>query len=1084
MRKRLLVLILVMITAVVQSWAQQRTVTGKVTSAEDGQPLPGVSVKIKGSQSGTSTGGDGTYSISAANGQVLVFTSIGTTPQDVTVGASGAVNVTLKSDAKSLNEVVVVGFGTQKKANLTGAVTTVDVAKTFPNRPLNDPAKALQGVVPGLTITQGNGGIVASPKINIRGVGSINGNSSPLIMVDNVETPDLSVINPNDIESVSVLKDAASTSIYGARAAFGVILIKTKSGKKNQPTSISYTNNFSWNKPTVMPDFADPVPELTALNNASIRAGTTSPEIFGMQLTTLRDGIANWQKNYASTNTGSEMILGQDFDYIGGRVYFFKEWDPKEVMLEKYTNEQNHSLSLRGGSEKIGYYLSAGYANENGILKMNPDQFGKYNITGSLNVSATKWLDVDAKFLYRNFKYEYPYSYQNYWYYFWRWGSYFPYGTYNGQYFRHTPAYLAQAQQANVADNYSRIDLGATFKLTKDLSIRADYTIGRDNALRHETGGPIMAWDFWSAGTPPALANIATASQDVVNYTDGRYLVNTLNAYATYQKTLAESHNLKVTAGVNTENYENINFTASRQGVLDPNYGELPLTVGNQLAVGGNASNGIPAHALGAYAGYFGRINYDYKGKYLLELNGRYDGSSAFSQDQRWGFFPSASAGYRLSEESFMQFIKPAVDDVKLRASFGSVGNQNVGGQYYLSSMSPSSSFTGTAPDRSPINWVTPTGTSVVTGISAPIPVAQSLTWEKIQTLDFGTDIRFWKNYLGMTFDWYQRDTKGMLQNASVPATFGSAGPKINAGNFRNKGWELSIDVNYPVTSKLSLYGIFTLADNKTKFTKWDNPNQLISQIDNGIYYVGQTYGEIWGFETNGFFQSADDVKNSPSQATLQNGNFVYGAGDIKYKDLNGDGVINTGKTTATDHGDLKVIGNTQPRYQYGARLGGTFKGFDLDVFVQGVGKRDYWGLGNMIIPAYQGADIFYANQLNYWTPENTNAFYPSPYIGNNSTKISNFPTSGNNFYPQTRYLLDLAYCRLKNVTFGYTIPQQLLKKYGVQKLRVYVSGQNLAEISNVGVSIDPEMTDGESGFTGRTFPFNRMYSFGLNLTF
>ncbi|MBE7178865.1 MAG: SusC/RagA family TonB-linked outer membrane protein, partial [Mucilaginibacter polytrichastri] len=708
----------------------------------DNQGMPGVSVTVKGSQKGVSTDVDGNYSIQANPQDILVFSSIGFSAQEKAVGSQSRIDIKLGSSTNALDEVVVVGFGSQKKADLTGAVTTVDVAKTFANKSLNDPTKALQGVAPGLTITYGNGGLTAAPKVNIRGVGSINGTSNPLILVDNIETPDLSVINPNDIESVSVLKDAASTSIYGARAAFGVILIKTKSGKKNIPTSVSYSNNFSWNSLTKTPDFADPVTELTALNAAAVRAGTSSPETFGMQLTTLRDGIAKWQQQYGGQDLGPEMVQGRDFDYVGGRVYFYRVWDPKKEMLKNYTAQQNHSLRLQGGSDKIGYYASAGYSNDGGIFKQNPDDVKKYNITGSINASVTKWLDVDAKMLYRNFKYTYPYQYQNYWYYFWRWGSYFPYGTYNGNYFRHIPAYLASAQQNDLTDNYQRIDLGATLKLTKDLNVRAFYTIGRDNTLRHEIGGQVNAWDFWSAGTPPQLANIASAAQDVVAYGDGRELRNVLNAYATYNKSLGD-HNLKVIAGVNTETYETYGFTASRRSLLDPNKGELGLATGDQFATG--------TRVKGAYAGYFGRLNYDYKGKYLLEVNGRYDGSSAFSPKDRWGFFPSASAGYRITEEPFMQFIKPIVEDWKFRASYGSVGNQDVGGQYYLPTMGPGATtavnpLTGAATSGSAVNWIN--GTTLAPGISSPVPVANSLTWETVRTLDLGTDVQFWKNYL------------------------------------------------------------------------------------------------------------------------------------------------------------------------------------------------------------------------------------------------------------------------------------------------------------------------------------------------
>lgn len=1042
-------------------FAYGQTITGEIIDKSTRSPIPSATITAGKSKRSAVSDANGKFTLELSGDKSIEVSYIGYTTQ--TIGITSAINyiIELEASNSSLDQVVVVAYGSQKKANLTGAVTTVDVSKTMQSRPVNDPAKALQGVVPGLTITYSNGGLTAGPGINIRGIGSISGSSRPLIMVDNVETPDLSIINPNDIESVSVLKDAASTSIYGARAAFGVILIKTKSGRKNQKSSIVYSNNFSWNKPTTLPDFSNPVPELTALQEASQRSNITNPELFGMRLAKLRDGIENWQKNYANNRKGNEMVEGEDFEFdpAENRMYFYRVWDAKDIMLKDYTQEQQQNIRIQGGSDKIGYYMSFGYSHEDGILKMNPDDVKKYNITASVSAAVTPWMDADVKMLYRNFKYEYPFQYYDYWYYFWRWGAYFPYGTSNGNYFRHTPAYLAQANTNDVVDNYNRIDLGATFKLTKNLNVRVDYTIGRDNVIRHETGGPVNVYDFWSAGYPK-LANVATVAQDRTSYGAGRYLVNTLNAYATYNKTFFDDHNLKITVGANAEQNENVNFTAEKRALLDPDKGELSAATGDQFASGSHAKN--------SYAGYFGRVNYDYMGKYLLELNGRYDGSSQFSPLDRWAWFSSFSAGYRISEEKFMDPLKPILSDMKFRVSYGAVGNQDVGGNFYLPIMSNSAA-----------SWILPGAATRVQAISAPIAVAQSLSWETVKTLDFGTDIRLFNNKMGVTFDYYERNTEGMLINTAVPATFGATGPRINGGNMRNRGWELSIDGNYNVTRDLNLYGLITLSDNKAVITKWDNPSRLISQN-----YEGKVWGEIWGFETEGYFTSAEDVAKHASQTAMQNGNFVYGVGDVKYKDQNGDNFINGGKMSATDAGDLKVIGNSQPRYQYSARLGGTYKGFDLDIFLQGVGKRDYWGTGNIAIPLYQGADILYAHQLDYWTPTNTNAEYPRPYIGNNATKLGGLPTSGNNFYPQTKYLQNLAYCRLKNVTLGYTLPTTLTSKYKVQKLRIYVSGQNLAEISNVGLPLDPEITDGgDFNFLGRTFPFERNFSFGLQVT-
>ncbi|HEY4334969.1 MAG TPA: TonB-dependent receptor [Puia sp.] len=1059
---------------------------GKVTN-KAGEPLAGVSVVIRGTNKGVTTGSDGSFTTMMRIGQTLNFSAVGFRSYSVKpLKGSGDLAIVLESEVSNLNDVVVVGYGTQKKADLTGAVSTVDVSKTFESKPLNDPAKALQGIVPGLTIQYGNGGLTANPDIKIRGIGSVNGTSRPLILVDNVETDDLTVLNPADIESISVLKDAASASIYGTRAAFGVVLIKTKMGHRNQPVRVTYNDNFSWSTPTTLPDFADPAKELIALDSAGRRASaTTTPQLFGMELGKIQAGVVNWEKNYAKTNTGLEMIKGEDWDIdpVSHITYFYKVWDPKKLMLNKYTFSQQHNINVQGGTEKANYYVSGGYSNDQGIWKWNPDGVKKYNITGGVNISVNDWLDLNIKTTFRNYEYDYPYQYQNYWYYFWRWGSYFPLGTYQGKYFRGDGAYLTQASKSSLSDEYTRIDLGATIKILKNLNIRADYSIGRDNAIRHETGGPVNAWDFWTAGQLP-YTNIASAAQNVVNYNSGRYLVNTLNAYATWMLSPLPGSHFKLIAGVNVDNNENINFKAARQGLLDPSQGELGLATGTQTAGADNLSPtsepGSPitnpsfspnGHGKNAYAGYFARVNYDYKGRYLLELNGRYDGSSTFPVESRWAFFPSASAGYRISQEEFMHPLQPVLSDLKFRVSYGQIGNQDLGSRSLFLPV-----LNGSQP-----NWLN--GGQFVQTVTQPTAVAGSLKWERVNTLDVGTDARFFHNHIGLTVDWFERNTIGMVQPTSVPSTFGVTGPYINAGNFRTRGYEIGIDANYALSKDLTVYGNLNLSDAKTVFTKWSNPNLSISNAS-GINYKGKTYGEIWGFETDRYFSSDADVAKSPTQLALQSGNFKYGAGDVKYKDRNRDGKIDGGNMTLGNHGDLKVIGNTQPRYTFNARFGASYKGFDVDVFVQGVGLRHYWGAGNIVIPLYQGTDILYANQLDYWTPTHPNAKFAKPYANNNTGAIAGISQGSGSYYPQTKYLLNLAYARLKNLTAGYTMPSEWLARKGIHKLRFYVSGENLFTISHVGAPIDPEITDGESSSMGRTFPFSKTYSFGTQLTF
>jgi TonB-linked SusC/RagA family outer membrane protein len=700
--------------------------------------------------------------------------------------------------------------------------------------------------------------------------------------------------------------------------------------------------------------------------------------------------------------------------------------------------------------------MSGGYSSSGGILKMNPDNIKKYNITGSVNASVTKWLDMDVRMMYRNFEYDYPYQYQNYFQYMWRWGAYFPYGTYQGKYFHHTPGYLAGANTSTVTDNYTRVNLGATLKLTKDLNIRAEYTIGRDNITRHEVGGKVMAWDFWAAGMP--FNNIATASQDVVGYAAGNYKVNTFNLYATYDKKLNENHQLKFIAGINAEDVDTLNFSAYRRNPLDPTKAEIPLASGDQLVTGGHLAN--------AYAGFFGRINYSYKNKWLLELNGRYDGASSFPLADRWAFFPSASVGYRLTEERFMDPFKKVLTDMKIRASYGSLGNQDMGGKWYIPAMSTNNQ----------VNWMN--GGNYASGVGAPRAVAESLTWERVRTLDIGTDISLFNNHIGVTVDWYQRTTDNMLTNKAVPSSFGTDAPRENDGALRTSGYEIGIDANYNITKDWTFYGAVAFWDSKTMFTKWNNPSELLS-----LNYKGKMFGEIWGFETDRYFTKDDDLSKLPNQSKLADGNFVFGPGDVKYKDLDGNGVIDGGKVTRSDHGDLKLLGNSLPRYQYSFRLGSAFKGFDIDVLFQGVGKVNYWGLGDVTLPLYRAGDIMYEHQLDYWTESNTNAKYPRPYPGNANGKISGLLSGGNNFYPQSKYLLNLAYLRLKNITLGYTLPSSLTKQIHLQKLRIYGSAQNIATISNVGVPLDPEITTGEAGIFGRTWPFQKTWSFGLQVT-
>lgn len=1061
-------------------FAQNIRVTGKVIDKTN-LPLMGVSVMVDGTRTGVATELDGTFAISVPGDGILIFSAIGMKTERVPVNNRAVINLSMEEDALLLQELVVVGFGTQRKENLTGAVATVDVSKSLQGKPIVSAAKGLQGVVPGLSITFANGGINTSPVMNIRGMGSVNAanGGAPLIIVDNVVVSDISLVNPEDIQSISVLKDASSTSIYGARAAFGVILIKTKSGRKGEKFNISYSNNFAFSTPTLLPSFAnDPVAEIRATDAALSRFGGTGMEVFGMTASSLIPGIEKWLSSYKHNRKGDKMIMGEDFDIVGGRVNFFRIWDPAEVMYQKWIPQQNHNIQFSGGTDKVNFYVSGAYNYQEGVLKINTDKISSYNMTTGLNAKMNDWLDIEAKIMTRQSSYDYPFTgYMDPYFTMWRWGAYMPYGSYTDAsgttgYFRAAQGHLAMANMNNEKQSFTSSGVAATIKFSNSLNLRSEFAYTTTNTLTNINGGLIRLWDFWGANPPLRMNDIGVGANDRVEYNSERRTQITSNTYFTYDQKIS-NHSIKVIAGLNMENGDYIYHSSQRRTLMDPQRGELPLATGDQFVAGDNLD--------WAVAGFFGRINYDYKGKYLFEVNGRYDGSSNFPADSRWAFFPSFSAGYRITEEDYMKGIKHIVNEAKIRASYGSIGNQNVGADRFIPTMTTSAA----------LNWLIPAGTRPIF-TNNPANVSSTLKWETINTINFGLDLSFLNKALGVTFDWFQRDNNNMIApGATLPASFGVGAAAQNTGSLRTTGWELELSYNHNINNDSYIYGNVSVSDYKSVITEWTgNDSKML--FNN---YVGKNIGEIWGFKHVGFFKDANDVATSPSQVTLQNGSFVYGPGDVKYADLDKSGAINAGTQTLENLGDLTVIGNTTPRYQYSMRLGGGWKGFDIDVYLQGVAKRDLWGTGSMVLPLYNAANnTMFQHQMDFWTPSNPSAFYPNPSVASEgASTISNMAAlanaaaaTGRNFYPQDKYLLNLAYMRLKNLTVGYTIPARITKKVSIEKIRVYFSGQNLFEAKKTDIPIDPEITSGSpafGAFYGRTMPFTRTLSFGVQLS-
>ena len=1077
-------------------------VSGRILDSS-GQPVPGASVIEKGTTNGVNTDIDGKFTISVKSGASLEVSCIGY--ETVSVAASENLSVTLREDTQFLDEVVVVGFGTQKKVNMTGSVAAVDVDKAFGSKPITDVSKGLQGVVPGLSITYNSNDLNASPTMKIRGTGSINGDNTPLILLDGVEVPDLSFVNPDNIKSISVLKDAASSSIYGSRAAWGVVLITSKDGSAvKDKVSITYSNNFSWNQPIGLPKYiTDKKGVLAQLEEGMLAQKNVDGsriEAFGMYYDTIGKGITTWFDKYSGNLSNPVYKYGVDYEFIEGTPYYYRVSDPnKEIFKTSFS--QTHNLSVNGNTGKTNYNIGLGYTMNDGTLKAaKKNDVKRYNLNLSTNTQVKNWLNIGTKVMYVEKEYEYPYGYSQskgatgLLYYVMRFPAFFPFGisdgskladgtyasdsaaTGEGLYFRHGNAYVANESICSSKDQYLTLGGNVRINLAPGLSFYGDYTRGRYNYENRSMRQPyyVANWSF------PKKAAVTT--NDFLERTYVSKITNTYNAYFDYLFDIQKQHNFAIKVGANAEDLRYDSQSVKVNGVQDVEHPTLNLTDGK--------NEGIVDESLRhrATAGFFGRINYNYKEKYLLELNGRYDGSSSFRTGKQWAFFSSASAGYRISEEKFWTNIKPYVPTLKVRASYGSVGNQALDSWYpYISTMATET-----------VSWVG-TDMNQVSTTTTPSAVNPDMTWEKIRTLDIGFDAGFFNNELNVTFDWYQRRNVGMLVAGNEIVRYAgiAVAPLENGGDMKTNGWELQIDYNHAFNKDFAIYGTFTLSDAKSEITKWNNTTGALNS-----WYKGKKLGEIWGFETDRYFNSSDvnpdgTLKTgTPDQSYLQNGSFRFGAGDIKYKDLNKDGKIDTGKGTIDDHGDLKRIGNQLPRYEYSLRVGAMLKGFDVEVLLQGVGKRDMWSTSSLFIPHAAGAQMnIFENQLDYWTESNQNARFPRPYINGAFGSLSGLPgNSGcNNFAPQTKYLNNLAYLRVKNFTVGYTLPQNLTRKIFVEKLRFYFSAQNLFTFDHIDGVMDPECTGGSSKtytngmdmtMAGRAMPFNRQWSCGLQITF
>jgi TonB-linked SusC/RagA family outer membrane protein len=1084
-------------------------VTGTVTDAQ-GESLIGVAIRVTGAAVGTVTDADGKYQIAVPSGaSELQFTYMGYVTVREATGSRRIINVTMSEDTKVIDEVVVVGYAVQRRANLTGAVGTVDVAKQLEGRPLPDLGRGLQGAVPGMSVTSTSGRIGSTPSIKIRGaIGSlIDGASAPLILVDGVEISDLSLINPDDVADISVLKDAASSSIYGTRAAFGVVLITTRKGDSKGKFSINYSNNFSWAKATVLPkavksyEGAEMSLEMRRRESPGAVSYTQSETLVYTEESIER--MKEWERVYGGLNLSSEMVYGRDFETISGTTYFYRSFDAPSIYIKEYSPSQQHNISVSGSTGKTNIYLGLGYMGQGGVVKAKPDEFDRYSVNLNMDTKVNDWLTARGKFLYSRTNLQTPFNFNSTaydaLYYLYRWPANMPYGTYQGKPFHNPVTEVAAANYDNDIKDYMRASIGATIDFTKELSLDVDYTFNKDDQMITQRGGEVGGWDIVATnGQLVEKKNWAAVSRNKIDQYFYHRDYHAGNAVLRYKKNI-NLHKINVFAGMNIEQKETVFLNGWKYGLLDFSKPEFDLAVGNTFTYD---ANGYPtfnqgefvdgAHSDWAIFGFFGRINYSFADRYLLEVNGRYDGSSKFPVNQQFGFFPSASAGWIFTEESFLEAIKPILSFGKIRASYGSVGNQAVGDNRFRAILASGVSS----------GWVI-SGNEKTFGI--PPAISPDFTWETIETKNLGFDLRFLDDKLGLSADIYQRINKDMIASGEeVPSFFGASAPYTNIGELTTKGWEIGADFHHIFSNGLKLGVTASLSDALSTIT--DHRNGLGTAID-GSNYKGKVYGEIWGFETDRFFTEADFAHDASGNRIIVNGVtqmaegnasqskiesaytwFHYEPGDVKYRDLDGNGIIDWGDNSPENPGDMKRIGNTTPRYEYNSRISLEWKGIDFELFIQGVGKRDYWSASPFTIPGYKKSDAtFYTHQTNYWTPENTGAFYPrmTPYV-----EPSQYTRAAAiNFMPQTKYLLDMSYCRIKNITLGYSLPANLIRKVKAERLRIYASLENVAELDHLGdIPIDPETgvptgSDDRLGF-GRIYPFTRSFSFGVQLKF
>lgn len=1046
--------------------AQNSTIKVKGVVNDAMGPVIGASIVEKGNTgNGTITDIDGNFSLNVSSNSTLIVSFVGYKAQEIPVAGKTFFTIDLKEDNEMLEEVVVVGFATQKKVNLTGSVGTA-TAKDIEARPVANAVQALLGVIPGLNISNsGNGGeLNATKSIDVRGTGTVgkdaSGNAfssgSPLILIDGMEG-DLNSINPQDIESISVLKDAAASSIYGSRAPFGVVLVTTKSGKSGR-AQINYNMNMRYSTPIKMPDMANSYEFVNLFDDAEYNGS-------GKHLYT--DEYRQFVYDFM-TGKSDDYIWGNgsggkwNYDYSANNVNWLKEY------YRNTAPSQEHNVSVSGGSDKMTYYLSANYMTQEGFMRYGTEDYDRYTITAKISAQLTKALKVDYSNRWVRTDYERP--------------TYMNDDFYNHILRRARPVravydpngYLMSdinyigVMRDGGRHNEQKDAMAQQLKITvtplKNWNIIGEMNIKTDNNWNHWE--QFVVYSHYKDNPENTYTALTSANKDQVSEYSLKTTYLNPTVYSNYNFSLKEKHNFTILGGFQAEIMKYRDMEGARTGLVTTDLPVLNLTTdADSYTLKGLYKNW-------KNAGFFGRINYDYNGKYLVEGNLRYDGSSRFRRGNRWILTPSFSLGWNVARENFWEKLADVVEVFKLRVSYGELANQNTTSWY------PTYQTLGVTTNGG--KWLQ--NGALTSVASVPGLISTSLSWEKIKNTNIGFDFGALNNRLTGSFDYFWRKTKNMVgPGVELPAILGATVPSTNNTDLTTFGWELSIGWRDKV-GELG-YGVkLNISDNQTRIDKYPNPTNSLSK-----YMAGELTGDIYGYTTIGIAKTQEEM-DAHIASLPKGGQTAIGskweAGDIMYADINGDGKIDNGSNTLDDMGDLKKIGNNTPRFRTGITLDAQWKGFDFSMFWQGVLKRDFDpGENSMVFWGTTGSGQWWStsfkDHMDYFRAEDTasplganvNAYYPRPLFNNKNHKT------------QTAYLQNAAYMRLKNLQLGYTLPKSLINKIGLQNVRVYVSGENLLTITGLSDTMDPE-TAGIGKQGGTVYPLSRVYSFGLSVNF